>query len=304
MAVRFALIGAAGFVAPRHLGAIQAVGGDLVAATDPSDSVGVLDEHFPETRFFREIERFDRYLETLRRAGPGSQVDWVSICSPNFLHDAHVRLALRVRANALCEKPLVLSPWNLDALSALEEETGQRVATVLQLRLLPAVRALRERLSGGTARHEVELRYVTRRGPWYQVSWKGDESRSGGLAMNIGVHFFDLLIHLFGDSRGIELERRDAWRVSGSIELERADVRFFLSIAADDLGSEVRARGGFAERTLTIDGEALDLSPGFTDLHTEVYRETLAGRGFRIDDARPSIELVHRLRAMTPLNGG
>jgi UDP-N-acetyl-2-amino-2-deoxyglucuronate dehydrogenase len=301
MTARFAIIGAAGFVAPRHLEAIHAVGGELVAATDPSDSVGVLDRHFPEARFFREIERFDRYLEKLRRAGEGSRIDWVSICSPNHLHDAHARLSLRVRANALCEKPLVLSPWNLDALSALEVETGQRVATVLQLRLHPAVLALRARLADEGARHRVDLKYVTRRGPWYQVSWKGDDSRSGGLAMNIGVHFFDLLIHLFGDARGVELERRDAQRVSGSLELERADVRFFLSIAASDLSSEVRERGGFAERTLTIDDEALDLSAGFTDLHTEVYRETLAGRGFGIEDARPSIELVHRLRGMTPV---
>jgi UDP-N-acetyl-2-amino-2-deoxyglucuronate dehydrogenase len=298
MSARFALVGAAGFVAPRHLEAIHAVGGELVAATDPSDSVGVLDRYFPEARFFREIERFDRYLEKLRRAGQGAAIDWVSVCSPNFLHDAHVRLALRVQANALSEKPLVLSPWNLDALAALEEESGRRVATVLQLRLLPAVVALKERLAAQAQRHRVELTYVTRRGPWYQVSWKGDESRSGGLAMNIGVHFFDLLLLLFGKASAMRVFERDAKRVRGTLELARADVEFFLSIDADDLSGEARASGGFAERRLAIDGEAVDLSPGFTDLHTTVYRETLAGRGFGIDDARPSIELVHRLRSL------
>lgn len=294
---RFALIGVAGFVAPRHLEAIHRVGGELVAATDPSDSVGVLDRHFPEARFFREIERFDRFLEKLRRGGEGSKIDWISICSPNYLHDAHIRLALRVRANALSEKPLVLSPWNLDALALLEEEYERRVFTVLQLRLHPAVLALKERLEQSDAVHEVDLTYITRRGPWYDVSWKGDDARSGGILMNIGVHFFDLLIHLFGAERSAVIHHREPRRVGGALELERARVRFFLSIDASDLSPAVREAGGFAERRLLIDGDDLDLSAGFTDLHTRVYEESLAGRGFGIEEARPAIELVHRLRS-------
>ena len=300
---RFALIGVGGFVAPRHLDSIHRVGGELVAATDPSDSVGVLDRHFPEARFFKEIERFDRFLEKLRRGGDATKIDWISICSPNYLHDAHIRLALRVRANALSEKPLVLSPWNLDALALLEEEYERRVFTVLQLRLHPAVIALRERLekrleAGASEKvHEIDLTYITRRGPWYEVSWKGDEARSGGVLMNIGVHFFDLLLALFGEARSYTLHHREPRKVAGALELERARVRFFLSIDAVDLSPEVREAGGFAERRLLIDGDDLDLSAGFTDLHTRVYEETLEGRGHGIEDARPSIELVHRLRS-------
>lgn len=294
---RFALIGVGGFVAPRHLDAIHRVGGELVAATDPSDSVGVLDRHFPEARFFKEIERFDRFLEKLRRGGEATKIDWISICSPNYLHDAHIRLALRVRANALSEKPLVLSPWNLDALALLEEEYERRVYNVLQLRLHPAVIALQERLRDSDSVHDVELTYITRRGPWYDVSWKGDEARSGGVLMNIGVHFFDLLLALFGAAGSYTIHHREPRRVAGALELARARVRFFLSIDAQDLSPAVRDAGGFAERSLLIDGEELDLSAGFTDLHTRVYEETLGGRGFGIEDARPSIELVHRLRS-------
>jgi UDP-N-acetyl-2-amino-2-deoxyglucuronate dehydrogenase len=301
----FALIGVAGFIAPRHLKAIKDTGNDLVAAVDPHDSVGVLDRYFTAARFFTEIERFDRHLEKLRRLAkhdPAARaVEYVSICSPNYLHDAHVRLALRVGAHAICEKPLVINPWNLDQLAELEQEYGRRVFTVLQLRLHPAVAALkaqldRRRARGVTDRAEVNLAYVTRRGAWYHASWKGTEDKSGGLSMNIGIHFFDLLLWLFGPAAESHVSLNQPDRMAGVLELEHARVRWFLSVNEDDLPPGTKAAGAHAFRTLTIDGQAFDFSGGFDDLHTRVYEETLAGRGFGIDDARPSIELVYRIR--------
>ncbi len=291
----FALIGAAGFVAPRHLRAMRDTGCRLVAASDPHDSVGVLDGFFPEARYFPEIERFDRHLEKLRRGPEAACVHWVSICSPNYLHDAHVRLALRVGADVICEKPLVISPWNLDQLAALEAESGRRVHTVLQLRLHPAVEALRAKLDPSPL-HDVELTYVTGRGSWYLQSWKGSEERSGGIAMNIGVHLFDLLLWLFGPVRAVEVSERGPTRQAGTLELERARVRWLLSVDFADLGDDPSPGRAATRRVLSVDGEEVDLSSGFEDLHTRVYAETLAGRGFGIEDARPSIELVHRLR--------
>ncbi len=291
----FALTGLAGYVAPRHLRAIAETGHRLVAAVDPHDSVGVLDQYFPDAAFFTEFERFDRHLEKLRRGPEGERVEWVSVCSPNHLHDAHVRLALRVGAHALCEKPLVLNPWNLDVLRDLEREYERRVHTVLQLRVHPALLALRDRLRASERRHAVRLTYVATRGRWYHYSWKGDPQRSGGIATNIGIHLFDLLLWLFGGVRRSEVHVAAPDRMGGVLELERADVQWFLSIRADDL-PERRADGQTTHRSITVDGEEVEFSGGFRDLHTRVYEETLAGRGFGIEDARPSIELVHALR--------
>jgi len=306
----FAIIGAGGFVAPRHLAAIRDTGNRLVAATDPNDSVGVLDRYFPDVRFFTEIERFDRFLEKLRRKGEDERAHFVSVCSPNYLHDAHVRLAMRLHADAVCEKPLVVSPWNLDQLCELEAEYGRRVYTVLQLREHPALLALRERVAGGAApapgrKHDVVLTYVTRRGPWYFVSWKGSDEKSGGVAMNIGVHFFDLLAWIFGKVQSSEVHLAEPARVGGLLELERARVRWFLSVDGKDLPPGALEAGRPAFRSLTLDGEEVEFSEGFADLHTRVYERVLAGRGFGIEDARPSIELVHRLRhaPVTALGG-
>lgn len=297
----FALTGVAGYIAPRHLQAIRDTGGWLVAAVDPHDSVGILDQYFPETAFFTEFERFDRHLEKLRRGPEAERVHYVSVCSPNHLHDAHVRLALRVGAVAICEKPLVLNPHNLDALQDLEAEYGRRIYTVLQLRLHPALVALRERLlSEAKRRHKVALTYVTSRGKWYRYAWKGDPQKSGGVATNIGIHFFDLLIWLFGPVRRSEVHVSEPERMGGFLELERADVSWFLSIDARDLPPHVQGVQP-TYRSITVDGEEVEFSGGFRDLHTVVYEETLAGRGFGIEDARPSIELVHQLRTARPV---
>jgi len=299
----FALIGAAGYVAPRHLKAIRDTGNRLVAAADPHDSVGVLDRWFPEARYFPEIERFDRHLEKLRRGPEEQRVSWVSICSPNYLHDAHVRLALRVGASTLCEKPLVISPWNLDQLAAVGQETGGRICTVLQLRLHPDLIALREGLgasSDRSTRHAVTLEYITGRGNWYHVSWKGVEERSGGLAMNIGVHFFDLLLWLFGPADRVEVLERTPSRMRGTLELARADVSWLLSVEMGDLPQAARDAGRTTHRSIAIDGREVEFSTGFDDLHTRVYERALAGDGFGIEDARPSIELVHRIRNTKP----
>lgn len=293
----FAITGVAGYIAPRHLHAIKDTDSTVVAALDTHDSVGVLDQYFPDAAFFTEYERFDRHLEKLRRTSDAERVNMVSICSPNHLHDAHIRLALRIGADALCEKPLVLNPWNLDALAALEEETRRKVYTVLQLRLHPALLALKETLAHNTGkRHDVTLRYVTTRGLWYRYSWKGDESRSGGIVTNIGIHFFDLLLWLFGGVSESVTETLTPSRASGTLVLANADVRWMLSVEAEDLPPEVVAAQKRTWRSITIDGEEVDFTDGFTDLHTRVYQETLSGRGFGIEDARPSIELVHRIR--------
>lgn len=298
MAKNFAITGAAGYVAPRHLHAIQQTGHRLVAALDPHDAAGVLDRYSFETRFFTEFERFDRHLEKLRRGADAERIHYLSICSPNYLHDAHIRLALRIGAHAISEKPLVINPWNLDALQELEQETGARVSTILQLRLHDRIVALKRELNAEPRGrpHDVCLTYVTARGPWYDVSWKGSDERSGGLATNIGVHFFDLLLWLFGRASQSEVHLRGARRMAGAIQLERAHVRWFLSAEGHDLpfAPEPGVRTSF--RSITVDGEELEFSPGFADLHTRSYAEILAGRGFGIDEARPSIELVHAIR--------
>lgn len=295
----FALLGAGGFVAPRHMTAIRDTGNRLVAACDPSDSVGILDRYSFDVKFFREIERFDRFLEKLRRGPEVSRVHYVSICTPNYLHDAHVRLALRVQADAICEKPLVIKPWNLDALQQLEDETGSRVWAVLQLRVHPALLALKAEIEEAERRDrkaEVNLTYVTSRGPWYHVSWKGSETHSGGILSNIGIHFFDMLMWLFGKAERVEVHLRETSRAAGFLELKNANVRWFLSVEASDLPftPEPGARTTF--RSITVDGKEIEFTEGFADLHTRVYEKTLADEGFRISDARPSIELVQRIR--------
>jgi len=294
----FALLGVGGFVAPRHLAAIRETGNTLIAACDPHDSVGMMDNYFPDARFFTEIERFDRFLEKRRREGTANAVNYVSICSPNYLHDAHVRLALRVNAHAICEKPLVINPWNLDQLQALEQEYDTGIRTVLQLRYLPALAALKKQIEQNppSTKRDVVLSYITRRGRWYHNSWKGSEEKSGGLAMNIGIHLFDMMLWIFGGVSNLEIHAREPERVSGVMELEHANVRWFLSIDESDLPEQVQAEGGHAYRSVVMDDEEIEFSTGFRDLHTTVYRETIAGRGHGIDDARPSVELSYRVR--------
>lgn len=298
MSYNFALTGAAGYIAPRHLEAIHATGNQLLAALDPHDSVGILDRYFPNCAYFREPERFDRHLDKLRRDPDLQGIDYLSICSPNFLHDAHVRLALRSGAHAICEKPLVLNPWNCEALRELEQESGRRVYNILQLRLHPAVVALKERIAADTSgpRHRIELDYITTRGKWYLYSWKGDLEKSGGLATNIGIHFFDMLMWIFGAVEKSTVEIMEATRCKGRLELERATVDWRLAIDRSELPAEVAARGLTTYRSITVDGEAFEFSGGFTDLHTRVYENILAGHGHGIEDAAPAIDLAYRLR--------
>jgi UDP-N-acetyl-2-amino-2-deoxyglucuronate dehydrogenase len=276
--------------------AIADTGNALIAAVDPHDSVGCMDRYFPDAAFFTEVERFDRFLEKRRRAGEAERVHYISICSPNYLHDAHVRLALRVGAHAICEKPVVISPWNVDQLAALETEYGRRVYSVLPLRLVPQLRALEDQLRTRPAngRADVELTYITARGRWYNVSWKGVPEKSGGLALNIGVHFFDLLIWLYGKPLTSSVFLSSPTKMSGVFELERARVRWYLSVAREDLPASLPA-GSTAYRSLTSDGRELEFSV-MPDLHTDVYRDVLGGRGFGLEDVRPSIQLAHDIR--------
>jgi UDP-N-acetyl-2-amino-2-deoxyglucuronate dehydrogenase len=283
--------------------AIKDTGHRLVAAVDPHDSVGLLDSYFFDCAYFREIERFDRHLEKLRRLPDEQRVHYVSICSPNYLHDAHVRLALRIGAHALCEKPLVLNPWNCDLLEDLEREHGRRVFTVLQLRLHPSLIELRRRLLAepGPGKRDVVLTYVTARGGWYLHSWKGDRRQSGGLATNIGIHFFDMLQWMFGAVEGTEVHLSEPTRCAGYLELQRARVRWYLSIAREDVPEASLRAGKTTFRSITIDGEEAEFSDGFGDLHRRVYEEMLAGRGFGIDDIRPSTKIVHQIREAVPV---
>jgi len=296
----FAITGVGGYIAPRHLQAIRDTGNRLVAALDPHDAVGVLDRYFDEVSYFREFERFDRFVEKVRRKGEGDRVHFVSICSPNYLHDAHIRFALRVGADAICEKPLVLNPWNLDALAELESETGRRVFNILQLRLHPSIVALKERIAALPPGRplEVDLTYITSRGNWYFTSWKGDQEKSGGIASNIGVHFFDMLAWVFGPVQEAELHHGETQRAAGMLRLERAVVRWFLSVDKKDLPEAALARNRTTHRSLTIGGQEVEFSDGFAELHTQVYRDILAGGGFGIEEARPSITLVHQLRTL------
>ena len=303
----FVLIGAAGYIAPRHLQAIRDTGNRLAAALDRSDSVGILDGYFPDASFFTEFERFDRHLDKLQRGDASEHIHFVSICSPNYLHDAHVRFALRAGADAICEKPLVLNPWNIDGLEQMEALTGRKVHTILQLRLHPAIQALRSAIQGSahSTKHEVDLTYITSRGRWYQHSWKGDERKSGGIATNIGVHFFDMLHFIFGKLQANRVHLRDAERSAGFLEYERARVRWFLSVDAGDLPDAQRASGQRTFRSITVDGQEVEFSGGFADLHTESYWQILAGEGFGLAENRCAIEAVAAIRTadLAPLTG-
>jgi UDP-N-acetyl-2-amino-2-deoxyglucuronate dehydrogenase len=294
----FAVTGVAGYIAPRHLKAIRDTGNRLVAAVDPHDAVGLLDQLRFDVRFFTEIERFDRHLDKLKRGPAEHHVQFVSICAPNYLHDAHCRLALRIGADAICEKPLVINPWNLDPLLELGSETGRRIYTILQLRVHPKLLALRESLrkQPSSRQHEVTLTYITARGASYHQSWKGLPEKAGGIATNIGIHYFDLLMWLFGEAGDVRMYQSEQQRMSGWLELQRARVKWFLSMDQNDLPFPAEPGKRNTNRSITIDGEEMEFTEGFTDLHTRVYEEILAGRGFGIDDARPSIELVHRIR--------
>ena len=296
----FALIGAAGYIAPRHMRAIMETGNTLVAAFDPNDSVGIIDSHFPDAHFFIEFERFDRHIDKLRRQGKG--VDYTAICSPNYLHDAHIRFALRNHAHAICEKPLVLNPWNLDALLEIERETGKRVYSVLQLRLHPAIIALRQQVAAAPADKvfDIDLTYLTSRGRWYHISWKGDEHKSGGIATNIGVHFFDMLSWIFGETRDSEIHLHQADAAAGLLTFERARVRWFLSTNANYLPESARKSGKSTYRSILVEGQELEFSEGFTDLHTATYKDILAGGGYGLADSRAAIDIVHRIRSAVP----
>lgn len=295
--LNFAVIGVAGYIASRHLKAIEETGNKIVAAVDPHESVGILDKYGYEIKYFKEIERFDRYMFKAKRENKNNGIEWVSVCSPNYLHDAHIRLALRNGANVICEKPIVINPWNLDALMELEEETGRKVFTVLQLRVHPKLLELKDEIKNKKGeRFQVEVTYITPRGEWYHYSWKGKEEYSGGIAVNIGVHLFDLLIWLFGNPLQTEVHYKDSKRMAGAIVLKNADVKWFLSISKDDLSCMNIKEGNRTFRKISVNGKNIEFTEGFTDLHTILYQKTLEGEGFGIEEARKSIELVYKIR--------
>ncbi|MBA6156278.1 Gfo/Idh/MocA family oxidoreductase [Tenacibaculum sp. S7007] len=301
----FALIGAAGYIAPRHLKAIKDTNNKLIAALDKFDSVGVMDSYFPNADFFVEFERFDRHIEKIKRQ-QNIQLDYVSICTPNYLHDSHIRMALRRGADAICEKPLVLNPWNVDALQAIEKESGNKINTILQLRLHPSIVALKNKVDSENKKekYDIDLTYITSRGNWYDVSWKGDESKSGGIATNIGVHFYDMLSWVFGGVQESIVHLREKNKASGYLEFENARVRWYLSIDENSLPKEVKEKDQRTYRSITVDGEEIEFSGGFTELHTESYKEILKGNGFGLLDAKSSIEIVHDIRNIELVNSG
>lgn len=298
----FALIGASGYIAPRHLKAIKDTNNNLIAALDKFDSVGIIDSYFPDADFFVEPERFDRHIEKLKYE-KNRKLDFFSICTPNYLHDSHIRMALRREADAICEKPLVLNPWNIDALKKMEQESGQRVWNILQLRVHQSIIDLKKKVNDAPKDKvfEVDLTYLTSRGNWYYTSWKGDKTKSGGIATNIGVHFYDMLSWIFGDVKENIVHVNTHDRASGYLEFERARVRWFLSINYDVLPLEIKNKGQRTYRSITIEGEELEFSGGFTDLHTRVYEDILTGKGYGLDDARESIEIVHNIRNASPI---
>lgn len=297
----FALVGAAGYIAVRHLKAIKETNNNLVAALDPFDSVGIIDSYFPEADFFTEFERFDRHIYKLNREK--RPVEFVSICSPNYLHDSHIRFALRQGADAICEKPLVLNPWNIEALKDYEKETGKKVYNVLQLRLHPSIIALKQKIENGDPDkiYDVDLSYITSRGKWYHFSWKGDSTKSGGVATNIGVHFYDMLSWIFGEVQMNQVHIRTETKAAGYLEFKRARVRWFLSVDYNDLPQEIKDKGQRTYRSITIENDELEFSGGFTDLHTQTYNGILKGEGFGLDDAATSINIVHHIRNTQPI---
>jgi UDP-N-acetyl-2-amino-2-deoxyglucuronate dehydrogenase len=299
----FALIGAAGYIAPRHMKAIKDTGNVLVAALDKNDSVGVVDSYFPDANFFVEFERLDRHVEKLRRMGEDKRVHYVSIASPNYLHDAHIRFALRVGADAICEKPLVLNPWNVDALKEMEKESGKTVNAILQLRLHPAIMALKKEIQNTSKIRKVNvvLTYITSRGRWYSVSWKGDVLKSGGIATNIGIHFFDMLQWIFGGVQKSIVHLLQPTKAAGYLELDQAKIRWFLSLDRNDLPEEARVKNMSTYRSVTVNDKEIEFSDGFADLHTASYEEILKGNGFGLDDVKPCINIVHDIRNAKPV---
>ncbi len=297
----FALIGAAGYVAPRHMRAIKDTNNHLVAAFDPFDSVGIIDSYFPNADFFTEFERFDRHLEKVKREG--SKIDYVSVCSPNYLHDAHIRFGLRNGADVICEKPIVLNPWNIEPLEEIEAETGGKIFNILQLRLHPAIIALKNLVDSSPSEKvfDFDLTYLTSRGNWYYTSWKGDEKKSGGIATNIGVHFFDMLQWVFGEVSNNVVHIHTHDRAAGYLEFEKARVRWFLSINYDIIPDEIKSNGARTYRSITLDGEEIEFSGGFTDLHTRSYEEILNGNGFSIKESQRAIKIVHEIRNTEPV---
>jgi len=292
----FGLIGVAGYIAARHLAAIKQTGNNLLASLDPFDSVGIIDSYFPDSDFFVEFERFDRHFEKLKRSGV--KIDYVSICSPNFLHDSHIRFALRHQADAICEKPIVLNPWNIDALKEIENETGKKVYTILQLRLHPSIIALKEKImkEKNDHKYDVDLTYITSRGNWYKFSWKGNMQKSGGVATNIGIHFFDLLSWVFGDVQESYVHLHEEEKMAGYLELENARIRWFLSIDFNDLPEKLKQKGKRTYRSISVDGNEVEFSGGFTNLHTATYGKILSGEGYGLDDARSSVQTVYGIR--------
>ena len=294
---RFALIGAAGYIAPKHMRAIKETGNVLVAALDKHDSVGILDSYFPEADFFTEFERFDRHLEKLKRSG--KPVDYLVVCSPNYLHDAHIRFGLRLGADVICEKPVVLNPWNVDALMEMEKETGKKVFTILQMRLHPSIISLYEKITNtpGGKRSDVELKYITPRGNWYPVSWKGDIQKSGGISTNIGVHFFDILLWIFGSVKESIVHKHTNTTACGSLQLESANVNWLLSIDKEQLPDELKDPGRHSYRYMKVEGEELDFSETDGSLHTKSYREILNVNGFTLKEVKPLTELLYQIRS-------
>lgn len=292
----FVLIGAAGYIAPRHMKAIKETGNNLIAAYDPYDGIGIIDSYFPHASFFSEFERFDRHLEKLKRGG--TNIDYVSICSPNYLHDSHIRYGLRIGANVICEKPLVLNTWNLDALIELEQEYSNKVNTILQLRHHEAILSLKDKIDSGSKEkiYDIDLIYITSRGRWYFTSWKGDESKSGGIASNIGVHFFDMLQWIFGPMQDFSVHTRTKDTNAGTLTFQKAKVNWYLSINAENLPKSAKDKGLPTFRTLSIEGEEIEFSKGFTDLHTASYQKIIEGKGYGLSDARNSIEIVSKIR--------
>jgi UDP-N-acetyl-2-amino-2-deoxyglucuronate dehydrogenase len=297
----FGLIGVAGFIAVRHLKAIKDTGNNLLASLDKFDSVGLIDSYFPHSDFFVEFERFDRHFDKLKRTG--TKIDYVSICSPNYLHDSHIRFALRHQAEAICEKPIVLNPWNIDALQEIENETGHRIYTVLQTRLHPTIIELKKKIMNGPKNkiYDIDLTTIASRGNWYFISWKGDIQKSGGVATNIGIHFFDMLSWIFGGVKKNTVNLSQPNKVAGYLELENARVRWFLSLDQNDLPLSAIEKGMRTYRSIKIDGEEIEYSEGFTDLHTLTYKEILAGRGFGLEDARKSVEIAYTIRNASPV---
>lgn len=297
----FGLIGVAGYIAVRHLNAIKETGNNLLASLDPFDSVGLLDSYFPQSDFFVEFERFDRHFDKLKRSG--TRIDYVSICSPNYLHDSHIRFALRQGADAICEKPIVLNPWNVDALQIIENETGRKINTVLQLRLHPRIVELKQMIQDGPKDkvYDVDLTYITSRGNWYFRSWKGDIEKSGGVSTNIGIHFFDMLGWIFGEVKNNVVNISEYNKAAGYLELKNARVRWFLSLDFNDIPGEYKENGKRTFRSVTVEGEEVEFSEGFTDLHTASYREIIEGRGFGLNDARQSVVTAHTIRNAKPI---